>query len=343
MSQEWQGIPWRHRLVGYAPPFEPASEVALLEVTGDDAGWPDELLLRTMAWETGLVTFGLFQVPKQPIGGRREDDLIAHTFVEFMSSGDPSWPLLVPMGRAVVEVVSHLAAMGYQKVVVTGASKRGWACWMAAQADCPPIVGIAPRVFDNLDLAAQADKQARDWGSYSPMVDDYSRRSLQELAQTDSGQALLDIVDPVRWLDRVTVPQLLIHGANDPFWTVDATSVYWERLREARLLVVPNQGHSIARDAGWLPTLAAFADACSRSELLPEETDEDWQEEWVAYSEDRRFERSQWRLEREGWSLPDLACRPCEAAVLRQRVRMGPAGAYTLSDPVRVTTALQRG
>jgi len=209
---------------------------------------------------------------------------------------------------------------------------------MAARLGGPEIVGIAPRVFDNLDLAAQAIKQASDWGTYSPMVDDYSRRSLQELAETEQGQALLDIVDPLRWLDEVTIPQLLIHGSNDPFWTVDATSLYWDKLTDARLLVVPNQGHSMDLGAGWLTTLGAFVHACSKGELLPFSSEGDWLEEWVTYGEDRRFERSLWRLAREGWSLSQADDPQYEAAVLVQRTRTGPSGPYTLSEPVRVTT-----
>ena len=39
------------------------------------------------------------QVPFQPMfDGLKEDDLIAHTFVEFARPGDASWPLLLPMG-----------------------------------------------------------------------------------------------------------------------------------------------------------------------------------------------------------------------------------------------------
>lgn len=335
MSQTWRGIAWKHRVSGYAPPFSPTADVALLEVTGDDAGWADERFLRTMALETGLPTFGLFQVPNQPLFDRREDDLIAHTFVEFLGSQDATWPLLVPMGQAVVAACRELASLGYGRIVVTGASKRGWACWMAAASGIPEIIGIAPRVFDNLDLAAQAEKQARDWGSYSPMVDDYSRRSLQELARTEAGQALLNIVDPVRWLDRVTVPQLLIHGANDPFWTVDAVSVYWDRLRDARLLVLPNQGHSLGIDSGWMATLREFAVACAEGRLLPLDAENDWLQTWVAYGQDNRFDQSVWRLEREGWEIPAFDP-PSPSATFTQRHRTGATGSYALSTPVTV-------
>jgi PhoPQ-activated pathogenicity-related protein len=257
------------------------------------------------------------------------------------------------MARSVVAALDLLQdRTGIERFVVTGASKRGWACWLAAATGDPRIVGIAPRVFDNLDLAGQAAKQAEDWGGYSPMVDDYSRRSLQALAETPEGQALLDLVDPVRMLGRVTAPQLLVHGANDPYWTVDALSLYWDKLKDARAVIVPNEGHGLAPESGWMEALAAFVVACDMGTSLPEvatvqqgpevevlTSQPGWGEVWGTDSDGRRFDQCRWRKVSEGRVPGQLPCRQGEyvSARLVRAWFQGPAGPYALSAPVRVS------
>lgn len=339
-------------MLGVAPPDKFPPDVAVLEVTGDDVGEADAQFTRELCSAVGLPVFTLFQVPNQPLWGLREDDLIAHTFLEFLSSGEPNWPLLDPMVRSVTAALDFVCdRTPARRFVVTGASKRGWTCWLAAASGDERIVGVAPRVFDNLDLAAQAEKQATDWGGYSPMVDDYSNRSLQSLAETPAGQALLDLVDPVRLLDRVRVPQLLVHGTNDPYWTVDALALYWDRLKDARAVIVPNEGHGLAPESGWMEALAAFAHSCFMGRLLPEvaarhhDSDSEvlvsepaWGEVWMAQAEDLQFGQALWRRVSEGWAPGRLPCKsgPNPGARMARAWFAGPAGPYALSTPVHV-------
>ena len=99
---------------------------------------------------SGLPVAVLFQIPNQPIGGREEDDLIAHTFEQFFMTGDPTWPLLFPRVKSVIRTMDALeqstkgADDPLTKFVLTGASKRGWTAWLAGAIDDDRIGGYDP-------------------------------------------------------------------------------------------------------------------------------------------------------------------------------------------------------
>ena len=289
ISQSWQGQDWRHRLLLIRPAELIHSDTCLLEITGDDAGAPDLELGRALAESSGMLVAILFDVPNQPIEGRIEDDLIAHTFEQFLASGDPEDILLFPMTKSVFAALDAIQASECQirNFVLTGASKRGWTTWLAGLAGDPRIIGIAPRVFDNLSFAAQLEKQVRDWGGYSPEIVDYTGRGLQDFVQVNGGEALISLVDPFARIAELRVPVLIVSGSNDAYWTVDAINVFWDDIPTAKsLLIVPNVGHHLGDHTKWVPTIGAFARAVSAGESLPELG--------VAASASRRVTRQYW-------------------------------------------------
>lgn len=99
-SQIWQGIPWEHWLGVIRPQQVTHPEHALLVITGGsvrkeppDQASREVTILAGVAAKTGTVIAVLGQVPNQPLfGGRKEDDLIAHTFEQYFKTGDETWP-----------------------------------------------------------------------------------------------------------------------------------------------------------------------------------------------------------------------------------------------------------
>lgn len=265
-SQTWQGHVWEHR-VDFFLPSEAVTDgrTAVVFVTGGSPNASERLLAQQVANQAGVPFIILGDIPKQPIEDLREDALIALTFQRYLETGDASWPLLFPMAKSVIRTMDAVqqATRSWdrpvERFVVAGASKRGWTTWLSAATNDERIVGIIPMVYDNLNILAQMEAQQEYWNGFSPQIADYEEAGLLALLESDRGQDLARIVDPFSYLPAISVPVLMIHGANDPYWTVDAMARYWDDLTMPRYaVVVPNAGHGVEDVEFWLPTVVRF-------------------------------------------------------------------------------------
>lgn len=282
-SQTWHDIPWRHALYIYIPNDPQHTDTALLFITGGKTGGtPSEDDVRTgcaLAKLAGLPVAFLHQVPNQPLlGDRVEDDLISETFLRYLESHDATWPLLFPMVKSAASAMTAIQAYGkdalnvsIEKFVVTGGSKRGWTTWLSAVAD-DRVAAIAPIVIDTLNFGAQMKHQLETWGEFSEQIADYTTKGLVEVMVKKPEIPLWAWVDPYTYRSKLTLPKLIINGTNDRYWTVDATSLYWNDLvGEKHIRYVPNAGHSLdGGREGALATIAAFARHIAASQPMPE-------------------------------------------------------------------------
>lgn len=338
-SQTWRDLVWQHRMFVVVPDEMKAETEALLVIEG--GSWKDKhaepvsgdesidipgeaVLLATFAQQLGAPIAILLNVPRQPIfDGKKEDDIIAMTFDEYLKSGDTDWPLLLPMTKSAVRAMDAVQEFTADRLdtsvtgfTVAGASKRGWTTWLTAAAD-ERVRGLAPMVIDMLNLEKQFAHQKEAYGEYSERIAEYVELDLPQRMSGEPGEELRQIVDPYSYRHEITQPKMLFLGTNDAFWTVDSLNLYWDHLKGEKYVVyVPNAGHDLSMD--WKRVLggltALHRHAHGMGQRLPEiaweyETDESKQTNslslragrdathallWVAESDTKDFREASW-------------------------------------------------
>lgn len=282
VSQKWQDIVWRHALYIYEPKNLPLPNHAILFITGGRTdGSPkveDMVMGMQFAKLSGGVVAMLHHVPNQPLMGNKvEDDLITETFLKYLATKDADWPLLFPMVNSAVKAMDAVQQISEQEwkrpiktFVVTGASKRGWTTWLTSAAD-KRVIGLAPMVIDTLNFKPQMENQMATWGAYSEQIDDYTKKGLVDVMLNKPEIPLWKWVDPYTYRDQITQPKLIVNGANDRYWTLDALNFYWNDLKGQKSIhYVPNGGHGLdgGRDRA-LATIAMFSRLTAMGKPMP--------------------------------------------------------------------------
>jgi PhoPQ-activated pathogenicity-related protein len=287
VSQVWQGITWEHQLQVYVPKDVKPTATMFLWNQGGKANAASIAFGMDLAKKMNAPVAILYGIPNQPLfDGKKEDALIAETFVRYLKTKDESWPLLFPMVKSMARAMDALQAFAKQEwhieithFVVSGASKRGWTTWLTAIADAR-VKALAPCVIDTLNMQAQLPHQLKSYGRYSDMIADYTKRGLVPMPDTPEARRLWAMVDPWIYRARLKQPTMIINGTNDPYWTQDALNLYWDDLPGAKwLLYVPNAGHNLVQKHDGptvlpdltraLGTLAAFARNQIHDEPMP--------------------------------------------------------------------------
>ena len=284
-SQTWQGIKWEHQMVVHIPDGVKPTDTLFLWNTGGRPDPVNSLMAFELAKRGKIPVVFLDGIPNQPLfEGKKEDALIAETFVRYLKTEDEDWPLLFPMTKSLVRAMDALQAFATEEwktevksFVVSGGSKRGWTSSLTAAADSR-VKAVAPCVIDMLNFGKQLPQQVLSFGKPSEMIRDYTNRGLIPIPDTTPGKKLWSMVDPWMYRDKLTMPKMLVHGTNDPYWPQDATNLYWDDLKGDKwLLYVPNAGHGLEQihEDGKkdriraLGTLAMFARHEIRNEPMP--------------------------------------------------------------------------
>jgi PhoPQ-activated pathogenicity-related protein len=267
---------WQHWLT-VVKPDRVTGPIALLFISGgnnrpEPPSRADDHLV-AIATNTTTVVAELRNVPNEPLifdgdtRPRTEDALIAYTWDKFLRTGDEKWPARLPMTKAAVramDTVTALCASGpggripVNQFFVAGASKRGWTTWTAAAVD-RRVVAIAPIVIDLLNLEPSFIHHWRAYGFWAPAVGDYVAMHIMDWNGTPEYRALLNIVEPYSYRDRLTLPKFIINDTGDQFFLPDSSQFYFPNLPGVKYLrYIPNTDHSLKGSDAWLTLLACY-------------------------------------------------------------------------------------
>jgi PhoPQ-activated pathogenicity-related protein len=256
-SQVWHDITWTHQVQVYQPKDVAPTAVMFVYNTGGKANAGNVAFGMELAQKMKAPVAFVYDIPNQPLlDGKKEDALIAETFVRYLETKDGDWPLLFPMVKGVVKSMDALQAFAKEEwkapikgFIISGASKRGWTTWLTAAAD-ERIVAFAPLVIDTLNMVEQMDYQKKSFGAYSEQIRDYTERGLVPIPPGEEPKKLWQMIDPYFYREKLKQPKMLINGNNDPYWTTDALNLYWDGLKGNKYVVyVPNAGHNLAQGA----------------------------------------------------------------------------------------------
>jgi PhoPQ-activated pathogenicity-related protein len=330
-SQRWRNELWKHQLLLIRPHGVADERRAVFVIGG--GRWRDEYETATgeaplpedaelfvaiaRLLRTPVVVLG--QVPFQPLFGMSEDRLIAHTFEQYLATGDPEWPLLSPMVKSVVRAFDASSEASrrewgtpLERFTVIGGSKRGWTTWLTAAVD-RRVTALAPIVIDALNMERHFPHQTEAWGAPSVEIAPYTELGLDRILASPQGAELRQIVDPFSYRDVLTQPKLVILATNDEYFPPDSANLYFGALHEPKyLLYLPNEPHSVRGYAPVLRGLRALHAASRGGPPLPRL---EWQYEargdvltlciraaearalhlWTAVSADRDLRDAQWR------------------------------------------------
>ena len=292
-SQTWRDTSevdrtlWEH-WVGIIVPDDMYFDKALFFIDGgsntpdppDDA--IEELVMIATLTNSIVVEFGM--VPNEPLTfsdetePRSEDEIIAYTWDKYLNSGDETWILQLPMVKSAVRgmdmVQSYLGDLDdpidINEFIVSGASKRGWTTWLTSAVD-ERVCATIPLVFDALNLVQSFRHHYGAYGFWSEAVEDYEDMGIFDWFSYPEIHDLTDIVDPLEYKDRFTMPKFLIHATGDEFF-VPSSQFYFDELPGPTFQrYVPNTGHEMdSAIEDIIYSILAFYKAILFNNALPE-------------------------------------------------------------------------
>lgn len=256
---------WTHWLVVCVPDIiNKNNDKAFLYI--NDGSWynsaPTTLdpLIEIICLASESVAAELHGIPNEPITfadgiSRTEDAIIAYTWWHFLhNTSAPDWLLRLPMTKAAVKAMDTIQALQAQnshvptinQFVVAGASKRGWTTWTTMAVD-PRVAAGIPIVIPILNIVPNLNHQWQAYGGWSFALEDYLAMNVTTFLNTEQFLEMAAIIDPFSYLDRLTMPKLLICATGDEFFLPDSPQFFFSKLQGPTWLrMIANGEHTLS-------------------------------------------------------------------------------------------------
>lgn len=256
-SQQWspQGlvspVQWKHDVDIYIPDNALHGQALLVANNGtpyahgqrSSAGPTDftEAQALGIAKKTRTIVISVSNIPNQYLTyaddgiSRTEDAGVAHSWKLFLDTQLPFMsvrlPMVVSMVKAMDLAQKELKPWQIDHFIVSGASKRGWAAWLAAIAD-HRIKAIVPFVIDLLGMDKVLEHTYQSYGKNWPLAFfAYHHEGITQLISTENFARLIKIEDPLsylrtRYADRLEIPKYIVNASSDDFFLPDNTRFF---------------------------------------------------------------------------------------------------------------------
>jgi len=117
--------------------------------------------------------------------------------------------------------------------------------------------------MDELNFIPNVHHHYRSYGGWSFALKDYFDLNFTLELDNPITQKMMDIIDPIAYKARLTMPKLIINAGGDEFFLPDDQRWWWDEMSdEKHMLMVPNAEHSLATGLQHiLPAISAWANA----------------------------------------------------------------------------------
>jgi PhoPQ-activated pathogenicity-related protein len=283
-SQKWPtkhyaNIPtttWKHKLIFYIP-GQISHQKALLYVNGgynrskegEDKFFSAKEYIdyANIAINNKAPVIELEDVPNQFLffgnSPKKEDQIIAYTYKMVMDNPLQNAYLAghLPMAKSIVkamdaaqEILTQNYDIDTTEFVLSGASKRGWAVWLASLED-KRVVAIIPIVLNILNAKKSIIHICKSYGgTCPPAFKDFEEENITNNVHTPSFADLMKIEDPFSYLGndydkkykkRLAIPKYIINASGDDFFVPDSSRWYFKGLpgNKNYIRYLPNTMH----------------------------------------------------------------------------------------------------
>jgi len=231
-----------------------------------------------LAVRTGNIAAAFLLVPNQPVvfaddpARERMTEDVWKAYAEAHAYKEPArvgWIPVLAMAKsamrgmdAVADFARRVLPSGeLRRFAVAGCSKRGMASWWVGLLDSR-VKAIMPCCIA-IDMKVNMEHLAESMGSFPFALAEYQRRGL--LRQREP------LPDPVDFVDRLTMPKLVMTVSNDMFFPPDTVNLYFSRLQGPKTLFeVANMDHQGSLTMlNFIPAMVPFVRDVARRREAP--------------------------------------------------------------------------